>query len=158
MAMKHPLAIFVLTLLGFFGYFEPISAQSDSVIPVAKFSGATAGSELPDDWIPLKFMRILKNTHYSLVDDDGFVVLKAASNASASGLIRKIKIDSKKYPLLSWRWKITGIYSKSDINKKEGDDHPARLFVIFGDDFKSDISLENAQTVLNYIWASKASV
>lgn len=156
--MKNPITIVILFLLGLLGYFVPISAQPDPVIPVARFSGAAAGGELPDGWVPLEFMRISKKTDYKLVVDDGRVVLKASSNASASGVIRKIKIDSQKYPLLSWCWKITGIYSKSNINKKKGDDHPARLFVIFGDDTEDFISLRKKQTALSYIWASNASI
>jgi hypothetical protein len=103
-----------------------------------------------------------------LEKDDGIVVVKASSNRSASGLIRKIKIDLKKYPLISWRWKISKIYSKGDTTQKKGDDYPARIFIIFENDVKQSTLIKKAKNQayrllygeytlsdsINYIWAS----
>lgn len=57
----------------------------------------------------------------------GRVVVKATSAASSSGLIRKIRIDPKKYPLIEWHWKVLNIYRKGDVATKEGDDFADHL-------------------------------
>ena len=97
----------------------PLSAGLNEILEVGKFSAASVTDELPANWKSAAFKRIKKHTRYALVKDNGIVVVKASSNRSASGLIRKIKIDLKKYPLISWRWKISKIYSKGDVTEKK---------------------------------------
>lgn len=145
-------------------------AQSAEIIEVGKFSNLYAGSDFPSTWEPLTFKKIKQHTRYTLVADNGVVVVKAASNSSASGLTRKIEIDPKIYPVVTWRWKVTKIYEKGDVTKKKGDDYPARIYITFKYDpdkagFFEKIKYETAKTlygeyppvaVLNYIWASHA--
>ena len=68
---------------------------------------------------------------------------------SASGLIRKIRIDPVEYPLVSWRWKVMNVLEKGDVTKKEGDDYAARIYVVF-----SSLFFWEAKTI-NYVWANK---
>ncbi len=101
------------------------------MIEVGKFSAGTADQKLPDGWKPLTFKKIEKHTIYSLVGDNETVVVKAVAEVSASGLTREIKIDSKEYPIIQWRWKVSNILKKGDVHKKEGDDYPARIYITF---------------------------
>ncbi|MEE8431409.1 MAG: DUF3047 domain-containing protein [Candidatus Desulfatibia sp.] len=147
-----------------------LRAQPAEIIEVGKFSNLYAGSDFPSTWKPLTFKKIKQHTRYTLVADSGVVVVKAASNSSASGLIRKIEIDPKIYPVVTWRWKVTKIYEKGDVTKKKGDDYPARIYITFKYDpdkagFFQKIKYKTAKTrydeyppvaVLNYIWASHA--
>ena len=51
---------------------------------------------------------------------------------SASMLFRHVDIDLADYPMLAWRWYIElPIRSPLDERTREGDDHPARLFLRF---------------------------
>ena len=109
-----------------------IHAQSQAVIEVGKFSAPTAGDSLPPEWRPLTFKKIEKHTTYTLVKDNGIVVVKAVAEASASGLTREIKINPKEYPIVQWRWKVSNILKKGDVHRKEGDDYPARIYITFG--------------------------
>ena len=61
-------------------------AQPVDELGVGIFSDQTPGT-LPADWEPLRFPSIDEDTAYSLVEDDGRVVLQADSRMSASGLI-----------------------------------------------------------------------
>jgi hypothetical protein len=70
-------------------------------------------------------------TQYTLVEDGGATVLKAVAHASASGLTRKLHANPAEYPLLRWRWKVANLIKDGDLHKKEGDDFPARLYVMF---------------------------
>jgi len=108
-----------------------VQAQSNPVIEVGKFSAAEAGGTLPAGWKPLTFKNIEKHTVYTLVKDGDTVVVKAVSKASASGLIREIKVNPKEYPVVHWRWKVNNILKKGDVRQKEGDDYPARLYITF---------------------------
>ncbi len=88
-------------------------------------------------------------TEYTVVKTERGMVLKAVSKAAASGLIYKYKYDTKKYPYLSWWWKVEGIIKNGDATKKEGDDYAARIYVIFPHWFPP------LTRSLNYIWANK---
>ncbi len=70
-------------------------------------------------------------TVYTLVQDGGKTVLMAHSRHSASGLIRKISLDSRKYPLLRWSWKVSHSLKNEDETKKSGDDFAARVYIVF---------------------------
>jgi hypothetical protein len=149
-----------------------IDAQSGMVIEVGKFSAAKAGDLLPPDWKPLTFKKIEKHTTYTLVRDDNTVVIKAAAEASASGLTRGIKINPKEYPIVQWRWKVSNILKKGDVHRKEGDDYPARIYITFEYDpsklsFFEKVKYETIKLLygqypplaaINYIWESKASI
>jgi hypothetical protein len=147
-----------------------VSAQLQNVIEVGKFSAAAVGQALPDGWKPLIFKKIEKHTTYTLVKDNGIVVIRAVAEASASGLTREIKINSKEYPIVQWRWKVDNILKKGDVHKKEGDDYPARIYITFEYDPSKLSFFEKAKyktiklwygqypplAAINYIWESKA--
>ena len=70
-----------------------LSAQELTQVKVGDLSGARLEDQLPKGWEPLSFKKIKKQTHYRLEKTGGVVVIVAQSDASASGLIYKKKID-----------------------------------------------------------------
>jgi len=163
-------------MLPFFNFFvilllvclSPIYSQSQPVIDVGRFSAEKIENGLPAHWKPLTFKKIERHTTYSLVKDGEIVVVKAVSEASASGLTRQIPIDPKEYPIVQWRWKVENILKKGDVYKKEGDDYPARLYITFKYDSSKVGFFERAEfdifrlrygqyppiATINYIWES----
>ena len=149
-----------------------LQAESPSTVYVGTFSRAQAGGAHPDSWKPLTFEKIQKHTEYSLVEDDGTVVLKAVSDGSSSGLTREVTIDPRLYPIVEWRWKIENVLNNGDVTTKEGDDYPARLYITFAYDGSKVGFFEKAQYevarliygqypptgAINYIWESKSPV
>lgn len=146
-----------------------LSAESGAVLEVGKFSAATAGRAAPEGWKPLTFKNIERHTQYELVKDGASVVVKARSEASASGLTREIRIDPREYPIVRWRWKIENLLKKSDVSRKDGDDYPARLYVTFEYDpdrvsFPRRAKYRAGRLIfgdipiaaLNYVWDGKA--
>lgn len=126
---------------------------------------------MPDGWNPLTFKKAARHTKYELVKDGESVVVKARSEASASGLAREIRIDPREYPIIRWRWKVENLIQSSDISRKDGDDYPARLYVTFEYDpdrisFSRRAKYQAARLIfgdipiaaLNYVWDGKAPV
>ncbi len=163
------LAAFVLLI------FPPaVSAEDepDSVIEVGMFSQLSPGDKFPEGWKPLTFKNIEKPTEYGLVGENGKTVVKAVSEASASGLIREVGIDAEKYPWITWSWKIENVLEKGDVSRKQGDDYPARIYIAFEYDpdrlgFFEKVKYKAAgifygreppHAAISYIWASKAPV
>lgn len=145
---------------------------SGEVLVVGAFSKASPGGPLPVEWRPLKFAGIDRETDYQLVEDDGVVVVRAESRASASGLTRAIEIDPDLWPVVTWRWRIANVLAGGDVSRKEGDDYPARLYITFAYDPSRLGFLDRAgyevlrilygeyppHAAINYIWASKSPV
>jgi hypothetical protein len=148
------------------------SVQSQSSIEAGNFSAEAPENTLPTGWKTLTFKKIDRHTTYTLVKEGNTVVIKALAEASASGLTREIKINSKEYPIVQWRWKVSNILKKGDVHKREGDDYPARLYITFEFDasklgFFEKVKYETVKLLygqypplgaINYIWESKAPI
>jgi len=136
--MKRPICVFVFIII-----LVSLSRSTPTLIVIDDFEKG-----LSEGW---KEKRFEGKTIYSIVNEGDNHVLKAESSGSASGLIYEYEYDLKEYPILSWRWKIEGILKKGDATKKEGDDYPARVYVIFPHWFPP------MTKSINYIWANKLS-
>ena len=87
-------------------------------------------------------------THYVIDQVEGGNVLRASSQSSASGLIRRQRIDLQQYPFLNWRWKVDNRLPSRDETTKNGDDYPVRLYVVVGGGL-----LFWRSKSLNYVWS-----
>lgn len=104
----------------------------DGAHAVGAFSLARPGDAHPDGWAPLTFPRIGRHTRYALVqDDERGTVVEANADASASGLVRKLHVDAKAWPILAWSWKVDRPVAGGDVTRKSGDDYAARVYVTF---------------------------
>ena len=146
-------------------------AQNGAVLEVGKFSASQVGQTMPDGWKPLTFKKIPKHTSYEVVKDGGVTIVKAVSEASASGLTKEVKIDPKEFPVVQWRWKVDNLLKHSDATRKDGDDYPARLYITFEYDpekvsFGKKLKYKAGQVIfgdipigaINYVWETKAPV
>jgi hypothetical protein len=107
-----------------------------------------ADSGINSDWRQQSF-RATDPTLYRLTEEGGAVVLEARSTKQASGLIYEIDVDLASYPILVWRWKVDGIIPAGNALTREGDDYPARVYVVFPHWFKPKTRS------INYIWANR---
>lgn len=118
-----------------------IPAVDAEEIAVSHFS--TAGLS---GWEPKKFKGI---TEYRLVQENSRTVVKATSHAAASGLIKKLSFDPKKYRYLRWSWKVKQTIVGGDEQSKRGDDYAARIYIVFPGKYFWQMK------AINYIWANK---
>ena len=116
-------------------------ASHAAEIQVGKFSGKELSG-----WERKPFKG---ETYYALVEENGRTVLKAKSRHAASGLIRKLTLKPKEYPLLRWSWKVEHTLKREDVTSKAGDDFAARVYVVFPRTFFW------RTRAINYVWAGK---
>lgn len=135
---------------------------------VGAFSTMTPGGSVAG-WEPLSLGDAPAST-YALVRDGTRVVVRGQANRSASGLVRRIRVDLAQHPTLAWRWKVDGVIAHGNVARRDGDDYPARIYVTFdypvsrlsfGDRVKyralRALGYRNIPTrALNYIWANRA--
>ena len=109
----------------------PSRVLAQSTLEALPFSSLPAGAALPGWLRPQAFVNRPRPTEFSLVEDGGQTVLRARAHASASGLVRELRVDPAAFPFLAWRWKVMNLIDKADLARKAGDDFPARLYVSF---------------------------
>lgn len=128
--MKACLVALLPGLLAVFGF-----ARAE-VLALAPFSAGTPGGPLPAPWTLESLPKIERHTRYALVRDQGRVVLRADAEASMASLAHALTLDPTAYPVLEWQWKITSLIPDADIASKQGDDFPARVYVLFDYDIR----------------------
>lgn len=120
-----------------------VAATLAAEVAVGKFSAGELSG-----WKDETFKKKAR-TDYQLVKDGGRTVLKAQSRKAASGLLRKVDLDPKKYPVLRWSWKVERTLKREDVTKKSGDDFAARVYVVFPRTFFWQTR------AINYVWAAR---
>jgi len=138
----------------------------------APFSAGKPGANVPPGWEPVKISDRKTPTVYTLVEEEGVVVLHAKAVAAASGLAQFTIFDIRSAPVVEWRWKASGLVDGADNRIAAKEDAPARLAFGFDGD-KSQLPLvERAVFViseklsghafpyalLQYVWASKLPI
>jgi len=88
-------------------------------------------------------------THYQLDEIGGTRVLKAVSEATASGLVKKQHIDLHKTPYLQWRWRIENRLQAMNEKTRVGDDYAARVYVIVNGGWAFWKT-----RAINYVWSA----
>jgi hypothetical protein len=142
------------------------SASAPDPLPVGPFSAATPGTSFPAGWEPLTFEKIPRHTAYRLVEDGGSTGVRAQAHASASGMIRRVRIDPRQYPIVEWRWRALQLPEGNDPRTRAGDDYGARVYIAFEFDRQRAGALESLafdaakllygayppSASLNYVW------
>lgn len=123
--------------------FSAILTAAELRVPIGEFSLGRL-----EEWETKVF---LGKTLYELTEMERRTVLKAESHGTASGLVRKLRVDLEKTPYLHWSWRAENTLGKLDERSKAGDDYPARLYVVVG----GGLMFWRTRS-LNYVWASAA--
>jgi len=80
-------------------------------------------------------------------------VLRASTQGQASGLFKEIVIDLNETPFLNWSWQVNTLFKGNDERSKEGDDYPARIYVLVS----GGVFFWNTKAI-NYVWSSNQPV
>jgi hypothetical protein len=113
---------------------EVLKPDDGPVVTVMDFGRRFPLDPLPSGWQRRKFWTRSPMT-MSFAVKDGAPSMRFETHDSASMLFRHGDIDLVAYPMLAWRWYIElPIRSPLDERTREGDDHPARLFLRFATD------------------------
>jgi hypothetical protein len=82
-------------------------------------------------------------------------IIKAESLGSRSTLFKEVREKEKKFPILSWRWKVSNVVRSAIETRKDRFDAAARVMVVFGSGKGFRImGREPSGFRIEYIWAS----
>jgi hypothetical protein len=92
---------------------------------------------------------------YRIESEDSIAYVDANSRAAASALYHKVDLDPKKFPIISWKWRVSKFPKKTkaeNLESLEEHDFAARVYVIFPTFFIMN------SNVLEYLWAEELPV
>ena len=133
------------TALCFSGPLVVTPAIAENKIVIGNFSAGDL-----DHWETKSFKGI---TQYRLTQLSGTQVLKAESIHTASGLLKKQRIDLQKTPYMNWRWRIENRLGMLDEQSQSGDDYAARIYVVVSGGWAFWRT-----RAINYVWASTSPI
>lgn len=142
-------------------------------INVTQFNQRNPGDSFTSVWHVFDFKNVPHTKYEFIKTESNEVVVKASSNASASGMIREVSIDPNEYPIIEWKWNVSKVVKNADVTKRSGDDYSARIYITF--DLPTDslgikdrIIYNTASTfypdgkipirAMNYIWSTNGEV
>ncbi len=122
-----------------------ISPLLPTVKPPTLFAEPFDGLE-PARW---KEVEVKGRTAYTIEELDGSRVLKAHSQAGASILLSPFRFTPRDYPWLSWRWRVDRLIEGEALERKEGSDAAARIYVYF-----DTPGLPWQKRNIDYVWSA----
>ena len=115
----------------------PLAMLAFSAESPPPFSALVPGQILPKEYRLITLPKIAANK-FMLVTDEGKTVLRVDSDNSGGSLGLPLTTNTGDTgSLLEWRWKVSRVLDKADMNTKPGDDFAARVYVFF------DVAMES---------------
>ena len=88
---------------------------------------------------------------FAVVADGADRVLRLRSRGDNSTISKEIKIDVRKLPMLTWRWKMVTLPAGGDCRRKAADDEAGQVYVAF-----SRFPAAVRSRVIGYVWDATA--
>ncbi len=104
-----------------------VQAAEDSIV-IADFSTWIVPRGMPPSW-ELKVKS--GKAAFDVMRDGDIPALHLKSVDSSFSVQGKVNVDVKRYPVLSWKWKVTQLPKNGDFRRSKTDDQAAQLFLAF---------------------------
>jgi len=124
MTKLHFLWIFLVCLLTLF----LVPAWSTTNVVIGDFTNGADQKGVPVGW---QLKEKSGRADLAVVEENGVSALRLTSNDSSFSIQKTVDVDVSRYPLMSWRWKVTRLPEGGDFRKSKTDDQAAQLFLAF---------------------------
>lgn len=130
----------------------PVSALALGGPAAASIAILDPSRSFEEGWEPIV---LSGETRYELAFTDDRLALHALADDSASGLIRKIRIDPADCPIVEWSWRVDRLHEGADLHAKAKDDVAASIFFLFGNP-EAGFGVRRVPTI-RYVWTNGTS-
>ena len=127
-------------LLLFFLSVTPARASERMV--VADFSSGVDANGVPLGW---QLKKKAGKADFAVIKDGHIHAVQMRSVDSSFAFQKLVKVNTRHYPVLSWKWKVTKLPGGADLRTTKADDQAAQLFLAFSD-----------AKVIVYLWDTTA--
>jgi len=100
----------------------------------------------PEVW---REIEVRGHTQYDVVALDGRSCLRATSHQAASILLAPVRFDPETHEWLSWNWRVDRLVEREALERKDGSDAAARVYVYF-----ESRGLPWQKRSLDYVWSA----
>lgn len=109
----------------------------------------SASNSIDEQW---RHLPLRGKTEYRIDYLDGRIAIRARGKNSASGLIRRITIDTSHCRYIEWVWRVNELQESADLRLKDREDVAASIFLLFGD--PGFLSNPMKVPTLRYVWTN----
>jgi len=145
------LGTMMVTLLLLWAGIAEVGAGDKGILVVDSFAKGVNAGGIPIGWVLEKTPG--SNSKIALEGEKENRFLRLLSVGDGFGLKKDMSFDIRKYPYLSWKWKVSKLPPGGDIRKRETDDQAGQIYVLFP---KWPTTI-NTRSV-GYIWDSQDPV
>jgi hypothetical protein len=117
-------------------------ARASERMVVADFSSGVDANGVPLGW---QLKKKSGKADFAVIKDGHIHAVHMRSMDSSFAFQKLVKVNTRNYPLLSWKWKVTKLPGGADLRTPEADDQAAQLFLAFSD-----------AKVIVYLWDTTA--
>ena len=103
-------------------------AWAEDRMVIADFSAGADGQGVPPGW---QLKEKSGKADLAVVKDEGTSAVRLRSAATSFSLQKEVHVDLKRFPVLTWKWKVTKLPEGGDFRKSDADDQAAQLFLAF---------------------------
>ena len=145
------LGTMIVTLLLLWAGIAEAGAGDKGILVVDSFSKGVNAGGIPIGWVLEKTPG--SNSKIAIEGEKENRFLRLLSVGDGFGVKKDLSFDIRKYPYLSWQWKVSKLPQGGDIRKREKDDQAGQVYVLFP---KWPTTI-NTRSV-GYIWDSQDPV
>ena len=119
----------------------PMAGYGEEKIEIF-FEGALDRQGVPQGWV---LKEKTGEAEFRILTENGESVAYFKSVAASFSLEKPLSIDPKRYPYISWRWKVLKLPLGGDVRMKKKNDQAAQLLIAF-----------KGRKIISYIWDTVA--
>lgn len=106
------------------------------------FEGGLDKNSVPQGW---KLKEKTGEAEFKILTENGEIIAYFRSVSASFSLEKNLSIDPKRYPYISWKWKVLSLPSGGDVRLKGKNDQAAQLLIAF-----------KGRKIISYIWDTGA--
>jgi len=134
--------IVLKTLAVSFLFLSAAAGAAENRLVIADFSTGVDDKGVPQGW---QLNEKSGKADFAVVKDGDLNAVRFRSADTSFSLQKKVNVDLKQFPVLTWKWKVTKLPVGGDFRKSKTDDQAAQLFLEF-----------SKTKVIVYIWDTTA--
>ncbi len=105
-----------------------VPVRAEDRVVIADFSSVVGSGKMPAGW---ELVEKSGTADFTVVRDENIAAARFRSASTSFSLQREVDVDLRRYPVLSWMWKVTKLPAGGDFRRSKTDDQAAQLFVAF---------------------------
>jgi len=111
-----------------FLFLSSAAGAAEDRLVIADFSTGIDAKGVPRGW---QLQEKSGKADFAVVKDGDLNAVRFRSANTSFSLQKEVNVDLKKFPVLTWKWKVTKLPARGDFRRSKTDDQAAQLFLAF---------------------------